>query len=84
MQNGDEALSCIILASRCLLVKMLTTIYFDHILLTYTFFEIGSANDKQKKKLNIVHAWIRATVHQDVGLKESLLGHSTTMYGKLH
>ena len=54
-------------------MKMLLnrTVYFDQILQSYTFFEVGRENVKEKKKYKekqMGHAWIQTTVHRAVGL----------------
>ena len=54
MKNGDATMQTIILAGHCLLVKMLITLepyhMFWSILHSYTFYEKGRENDKEKKR----------------------------------
>ena len=73
----DEDLLSTILAS-CVSVSENANNFY---LITYTFFEIGTEKEQRKEKeKNIGRAWSPTTVHQAVGLQESILDHSATTY----
>ena len=77
MKNGDVTLQTIILAGHCLLVKIITLepnhIFWSNFAYLYIFWNWQRKWQRKEKKNR--HAWIRTTVHQAVGLQESIVDH---------